>query len=82
MGVIKCNTKAAMEAIGEARNLNTQSEMPESRFSSSDEIVVDLLKLNAKKKQNSMIAPAFRDICSLVIFLKFPNCTRLRLVQF
>ena len=28
------------------------------------------------------IARAFRDIWSLVIFLKFLNCTRLRLVQF
>ena len=41
MEVIKCNTKVAMETIGEARNLNTKSKMAESRFASSDEIVVD-----------------------------------------
>jgi len=29
-----------------------------------------------------MIARAFRDIWSLVMFFKFSNCTRLRLVQF
>ena len=46
MEVIKCNTKVAMETIGEARNLNTESKMTESRFVSSDGIVVDQLKLN------------------------------------
>ena len=50
MEVIKCNTKVAMETIGEARNLNSKSKMAESRFVSSDEIVVDRLKLNAKNK--------------------------------
>ena len=49
MEVIKCNTKVANETIGEARNLNTKSKMAESRFTSSDEIVVDQLNLNAKK---------------------------------
>ena len=53
MGVIKCNTKVAMETIGEARNLNTKSKMAESRFGSSDEIVVDQLKLNAKNKNTT-----------------------------
>ena len=48
MEVIKCNTKVAMETI--ARNLNAKSKMAESRFASSDQIVVDQLKLNAKHK--------------------------------
>ena len=51
MEVIKCNTKVANETIGEARNLNTKSKMAESRFTSSDETVVDQLNLNAKKTQ-------------------------------
>ena len=46
--IIKCNTKVAMETIGEARNLMTKSKMAESRFASSDEIAVDQLKLNAE----------------------------------
>ena len=50
MQAIKCNTKVAMETIGEARNLNTKSKMAESRFVSSDEIVADQLKLNAKNE--------------------------------
>ena len=53
MEVIKCNTKVAMETIGEARNLNTNSKMAESRFVSSDQIVVDQLKLNAKNKNTT-----------------------------
>ena len=53
MEVIKCNTKVAMETIGEARNLNTKRKMTESRFVSSDEIVVDQLKLNAKTKNTT-----------------------------
>ena len=53
MGVIKCNMKVAMETIGEARNLNTKSKMAESRFVSSDEIVVDQLKVNAKNKNTT-----------------------------
>ena len=53
MEVIKCNTKVAMETIGEARNLNTKCKMAESRFVSSDEIVVDQLKLNAKNKNST-----------------------------
>ena len=52
MEVINCNTKVAMKTIGEARNLNTKSKMAESRFASSDEIVVDQLKLNAKKQKH------------------------------
>ena len=50
MGVMKCNKKVAMETIGEVQNLNTKSKMAESRFVSSDEIVVDQLKLNAENK--------------------------------
>ena len=42
--------KVAMETIGEARHLNTKRKMAESRLVSSDEIVVDQLKLNAKTK--------------------------------
>ena len=53
MEVIKCNTKVAMETIGEVRNLNPKSKMAESRFASSDEIVVDQLKLNAKNKNTT-----------------------------
>ena len=53
MGVIKCSTKVAMETIGEARNLNTENKMTESRFVSSDEIVVARLKLNAKNKNTT-----------------------------
>ena len=53
MEVIKCNTRVAMETVGETRNLNTKSKMAESRFDSSDEIVVDQLKLNAKKKNKT-----------------------------
>ena len=47
------NTKVTMETIGEARNLNTKSKMGESRFVSSDEIVVDQLKLNVKNKNTT-----------------------------
>ena len=41
--IIKCNTKVAMETIGEARHLMTKSKMAERRFASSYEIVVDQL---------------------------------------
>jgi len=47
MEVIKCNTKVVKETIGK---LNTNSKMAESRLASSDEIIVDQLKLNAKNK--------------------------------
>ena len=50
MEVIKCNTKVAMETVGETRNLNIKSKMAESWFASSDEIVVNQLKLNKKTK--------------------------------
>jgi len=50
MEVIKCNTKVVIEAVGEARNLNKKSKMAESRFASSDEIIVDQVKLNEKTK--------------------------------
>ena len=52
MKVIKGNTKVAMETTIEARNLNTKSNMAESRFASSDETVVDQLKANAKKQKH------------------------------
>ena len=52
MEVIKCNTKVAMETIGKARNLNTKSKTAESRPPSSDQIVADQLKLNAKNKHD------------------------------
>ena len=45
--------KVAMETIGEAQNLNTKIKTGESRFSQSDEIVVDQLKLNAKNKNTT-----------------------------
>ena len=51
--VIKCNTEVAMETIGEARNLKAKIKMAESRFTSSDQIVVDQLKLNAKTKSTT-----------------------------
>ena len=58
MEVAKRNSKVAMETVGEARNLNTKSKMAESRFASSDEIVVDQLrKLNAKKKKKHDQSP-------------------------
>ena len=53
MEAVQGNTKVAVETIGEARNLNTKSKMAESRFVSSDEIVVDQLKLNAKNKNTT-----------------------------
>ena len=39
-----------METVGEARNLDKKSKMAESWFASSDEIVVNQLKLNKKTK--------------------------------
>ena len=53
MEVIKCNTEVAMETIGEAQNLKTKSKQAESQFVSSDEIVVDQLKLNAKNQNTT-----------------------------
>ena len=50
MEVIQCNTEVAMETIGKTRNLKVKSKMAESRLTSSDEIVVDELKLNAKNQ--------------------------------
>ena len=50
MEVIECNTEVAMETIGEARNLiEAKTKMAESWFTSSDEKVVDQLKLRQKK---------------------------------
>ena len=51
MEVIECNANVPMETIGAARN--TKSKMAESRFASSDEIVVDQVKLNAKNKNTT-----------------------------
>ena len=48
MEVIKCNTEVAMETTEVARNSKTKSKMAESQFASSDEIVVDQLKLDAE----------------------------------
>ena len=53
MEVIKYNIRVAIKTIGEARNLKKKSKMAESRFASSDEIVVDQLKLNAKNKNTT-----------------------------
>ena len=53
MKVIKCSTKVAMEIIGKARNLNTKRKTAESLFPSSDQIVADQLKLNAKNKNTT-----------------------------
>ena len=50
MEVIKCNTKVAMETIGEARIF--KSQMAESRCTSSDEIVVDQLRRNPQKQKH------------------------------
>ena len=52
MGFIKCNTKVAMETIGEARNLNTKSKMAESRFLSSDVVVDQLKRVKCKKQKH------------------------------
>jgi len=48
--VIKCNTKVAMETIGEERNLNRKRKMAESWFALSNEKFVVQLKLTAKNK--------------------------------
>ena len=53
MEVIKCSTEVVMENIGEARNLKAKIKMAENRFTSSDQIVVDQLKLNAKNKSTT-----------------------------
>jgi len=45
-----------MKTIGEAQNLKTKSQLAESRFALSDEIVVDQLKLNAKKQNTTKSA--------------------------
>ena len=53
MEVIKCYTEVAIETIGGARNLKAQIKMAESLFTSSDQTVVDQLKLNAKNKSTT-----------------------------
>ena len=55
MEVIECNTEVAMETIGEARNSKAKIKMAESRFTSSDQIVVDQLRLNARNKSTTKI---------------------------
>ena len=49
MEVIECNTEVAMETIGEARNSKAKIKMAERRFTSSDQIVVDQLRLKKQK---------------------------------
>ena len=51
MEVINCNTEVAIETVGEARNLKAKRKMAESRFASSDEIIVGQLNLTKCKKQ-------------------------------
>ena len=51
-----------MKTTGEARNLDTKIKMPESRFASSDEIVVDQLKLNAKNKNTTKLIQTWRNL--------------------
>ena len=53
MEVIQCNTEVAMETMGDARSLKAKSKMAESRLTSSDEIVSDELKLNAKNQSTN-----------------------------
>ena len=53
MEVIKCTTEVVMETIWEEQNLKAESKMAESQFASFDEIVVDQMKLNAKKKSTT-----------------------------
>ena len=62
MEVIKCNTKVAVETIGEARNLNTKSKLAKSRFAPSDERVVNQLKLNAKNKNTSKLTQTWLNV--------------------
>ena len=68
MEVKKCNAKVAMETIGEPRNLKTKRKMTESRFASSDEIVVDQLKLNARNKNTTKSTQP-----RLNVWKKWPN---------
>ena len=53
MEVLKYNTEVAMETVREAWNLKAKTKMAESQFTTSDEIVVDQLKLNAKNKNTT-----------------------------
>ena len=53
MAVIKGNTEVAMETIRKARNLKAEIKMAESRFTSSDQIAVDQLKLKLNTKNKS-----------------------------
>ena len=53
MEVIEYNTEVAMETNGEARNSKAKIKMAESRFTSSDQIVVDQLRLNARNKSTT-----------------------------
>ena len=63
MEVIECNTAVAMETIGEARNLTqAKTKMAESRYTSSDEIVVDQLKLKAKNKSTTKLAQTWLNV--------------------
>ena len=63
MEVIECNTEVAMETIGEARNLTeAKNKMAESRYTSSDEIVVDQLKLKAKNKSTTKLTQTWLNV--------------------
>ena len=57
-----------MGTIGKVRNLNTESKMTEGRFASSDEKVVDQLKLNAKNKNTTKSTQMW-----LNVWEKWPN---------
>ena len=51
-----------METTEEARNIKTKSKMTESRYASSDEIVVDQLKLHAKNQKYCQIDECLRKM--------------------
>ena len=51
MEAIKCNTEVAIETVGEVRNLKIKSKLAESRFASSDEIIVDPTEIKCKKQR-------------------------------
>ena len=53
MEVIECNTEVAMETIEEARNSTAKVKMADCRFTSSDQIVVDQLRVNARNKSTT-----------------------------
>ena len=65
MEVIECNTEVAiaMETIEEEPNLTeAKTKMAESRFTLSDAIVVDQLKLKAKNKSTAKIIQTWLNV--------------------